>query len=102
MPAAYDEMRDPAGQARGHYREFERWLGGMAPARIADKRAEADLLFRRVGITFAVYGEEAGAERLIPFDVVPRIITAAEWRRLFAGRGRAHLGLVGQRQSGRP
>ena len=54
-----------------------------------DKRAEADLVFRRVGITFAVYGEKdeegSGSERLIPFDVVPRIIPAAEWRQLEAG-----------------
>ncbi len=85
MTAAFDEMRDGDGRVRSHYREFERWLGGMPAERLAEKRAEADLLFRRVGITFAVYGEDAGAERLIPFDVVPRIITAAEWRLLFSG-----------------
>jgi uncharacterized circularly permuted ATP-grasp superfamily protein len=85
MTAAFDEMRDGDGRVRSHYRGFERWLGGMPAGRIAEKRAEADLLFRRVGITFAVYGEEAGAERLIPFDIVPRIITAAEWRLLFQG-----------------
>jgi len=44
------------------------------------KRAEADLVFPAVGITFAVYGESAGTERLIPFDVIPRIIPADEWR----------------------
>jgi uncharacterized circularly permuted ATP-grasp superfamily protein len=85
MPDAFDEMRDGAGRVRSHYRGFERWLAGMPAGRIAEKRAEADLLFRRVGITFAVYGEEAGAERLIPFDIVPRIITADEWRLLFRG-----------------
>ena len=53
--------------------------------RIARKRAEADIAFRRVGITFAVYGEEAGKERLIPFDVIPRIIPATEWHTLQAG-----------------
>ena len=76
---AYDEMRDGEGRVRSHYREFDAWLAGMPANRLAQKRAEADSLFRRTGITFAVYGEEAGAERLIPFDVVPRIITAAEW-----------------------
>jgi len=70
---------------RSHYREFDAWLAGMPANRLAQKRAEADSLFRRTGITFAVYGEEAGAERLIPFDVVPRIITAAEWQKLFNG-----------------
>ena len=83
--AAYDEMYDGDGKVRRQYREFDAWLAGMPPDRLAQKRAEADLLFRRVGITFAVYGEDAGAERLIPFDIVPRIITAAEWRKLFRG-----------------
>jgi len=82
---AYDEMRDGEGRVRSHYREFDAWLAGMPANRLAQKRAEADSLFRRTGITFAVYGEEAGAERLIPFDVVPRIITAAEWQKLFNG-----------------
>ena len=82
---AYDEMYDGDGKVRRQYREFDAWLAGMPPDRLAQKRAEADLLFRRVGITFAVYGEDAGAERLIPFDIVPRIITAAEWRKLFRG-----------------
>ncbi|BDT74922.1 hypothetical protein PKF022_05870 [Polynucleobacter sp. KF022] len=49
------------------------------------KRAEADLIFRRVGITFAVYGDDLGAERTIPFDQVPRIFTAKEWEQLEAG-----------------
>jgi uncharacterized circularly permuted ATP-grasp superfamily protein len=83
--AGYDEMRDGEGRVRSHYREFDAWLAGMPANRLAQKRAEADSLFRRTGITFAVYGEEAGAERLIPFDVVPRIITAAEWQKLFKG-----------------
>jgi uncharacterized circularly permuted ATP-grasp superfamily protein len=81
----YDEMRDGRGRTRRHYREFDAWLAEMPARRLAQKRAEADGLFRRGGITFAVYGEEAGAERLIPFDVVPRIIRAAEWRKLFRG-----------------
>jgi len=81
----YDEMRDDAGRVRRHYRGFDTWLAGVPTDRLEQKRAEADMLFRRVGITFAVYGEEAGAERLIPFDVVPRIITAQEWRKLFRG-----------------
>ncbi|HEY6897368.1 MAG TPA: circularly permuted type 2 ATP-grasp protein, partial [Rhodocyclaceae bacterium] len=55
------------------------------PEVIARKREEADLAFHRVGITFAVYGEEAGKERLIPFDIIPRIIPAAEWQMMAAG-----------------
>jgi uncharacterized circularly permuted ATP-grasp superfamily protein len=53
--------------------------------RIERKRAEADLAFHRVGITFAVYGEEAGKDRLIPFDIIPRIIPAPEWKALQKG-----------------
>jgi uncharacterized circularly permuted ATP-grasp superfamily protein len=82
---SYDEMRDGQGRVRRHYQGFDTWLAGVPADRLDQKRAEADLLFRRVGITFAVYGEEAGSERLIPFDIVPRIITAQEWRKLFRG-----------------
>jgi uncharacterized circularly permuted ATP-grasp superfamily protein len=57
----------------------------MPPERLARKRAEADTAFHRVGITFAVYGEKSGTERLIPFDIIPRIIPAAEWT-VAAGR----------------
>jgi len=85
MTAAFDEMFTPAGEARPHYRGFESWLAGQSAETMRDKRAEADLVFRRVGITFAVYGEAAGTERLIPFDVIPRIIPAAEWQQLEAG-----------------
>jgi uncharacterized circularly permuted ATP-grasp superfamily protein len=89
MSKAYDEMHAAPGSVREHYREFERWLAAQSPDSMRDKRDEADLVFRRVGITFAVYGDKDedgdGTERLIPFDVVPRIIPAAEWRQLEAG-----------------
>ncbi len=89
MSEPFDEMHGAEGAVREHYREFDRWLGEQSPETMRDKRAEADLVFRRVGITFAVYGEKdeegSGSERLIPFDVVPRIIPAAEWRQLEAG-----------------
>ena len=85
MSSAFDEMYTPAGEARPHYRDYEAWLAGQSPESMGNKRAEADLVFRRVGITFAVYGEAAGTERLIPFDVIPRIIPAHEWRQLEAG-----------------
>ncbi|QEI05938.1 circularly permuted type 2 ATP-grasp protein [Pigmentiphaga aceris] len=82
---AFDEMMGANGDVRQHYQGFAKWLSEQSPEVIATKRAEADLSFRRVGITFAVYGDEAGTERLIPFDLVPRVIPAAEWRRLEAG-----------------
>jgi uncharacterized circularly permuted ATP-grasp superfamily protein len=81
----YNEMHGHDGQVREHYRAFDEWLDSMPPERVAQKRAEADMLFHRVGITFAVYGEEAGTERLIPFDIVPRIIPTQEWKQLAAG-----------------
>jgi uncharacterized circularly permuted ATP-grasp superfamily protein len=73
------------GPVREHYREFGAWLARQSSERIERKRAEADLAFRRVGITFAVYGDGAGTERLIPFDTIPRIIPAHEWTALQAG-----------------
>ena len=85
MKAAFDEMYTADGAVRPNYRGYESWLNGQSPETMANKRAEADLVFRRVGITFAVYGEAAGTERLIPFDVIPRIIPAAEWQQLEAG-----------------
>src|SRR3954471_3401427 len=86
MPTFFDEMyADGASTVREHYREFQAWLSEQSAETIAHKRAEADLIFRRVGITFAVYGNDAGTERLIPFDIISRIITAAEWAQLEAG-----------------
>src|SRR5215204_4741437 len=84
----YDEMHLPGAGERGvrdHYRHLVEWLAAMPPERVAEKRREADLLFHRVGITFAVYGDEAGAERLIPFDAIPRIIPENEWALLERG-----------------
>jgi len=81
----FDEMRAADGALRPHYRAFADWLERTPPDRIAQKRGEAERIFHRVGITFAVYGEQAGTERLIPFDLVPRIIPADEWARLEAG-----------------
>ncbi len=86
MANFFDEMyADGQTSVREHYRDFAAWLAEQSPQTIARKRAEADLIFRRVGITFAVYGNDAGTERLIPFDIIARIITAAEWTQLEAG-----------------
>lgn len=86
MPTFFDEMyAGGPGEVRLHYREFANWLSEQSPETLARKRAEADLIFRRVGITFAVYGDDAGTERLIPFDIISRIITAQEWKGMEAG-----------------
>ena len=78
-------MRATGGAIRSQYRAFADWLDRTSADKIAQKREEAERAFHRVGITFAVYGEDAGTERLIPFDIVPRIIPAGEWRMLEAG-----------------
>ncbi len=86
MAGFFNEMYvDASGQTRPHYREFESWLANQPPEIVERKRVEADLAFRRVGITFAVYGSDAGTERLIPFDIIPRIIPATEWAQLQTG-----------------
>jgi uncharacterized circularly permuted ATP-grasp superfamily protein len=82
----FDEMlEDEAVLARPHYRAYAEWLAAATAESMAAKRAQADLIFRRIGITFSVYGDESGTERLIPSDVVPRIITGTEWARLRRG-----------------
>lgn len=91
MTQRFDEMHDANGEVRGHYRAFDEWLQRMPEEELARKRREAEISFHRVGITFSVYGEEAGNERLIPFDMVPRILPASEWRMLETGlRQRTH------------
>jgi uncharacterized circularly permuted ATP-grasp superfamily protein len=86
---AFDEMYAPDGSVRSAYQQFSAWHSQQAADLMRDKRAEADLVFRRVGITFAVYGDKdetgSGTERLIPFDVIPRIIPDADWKQLEAG-----------------
>ena len=82
---AYDEMMDASGGIRSHYQGFDRWLSEQSHESMVTRRLEADLNFRRVGITFSVVGDEAGTERLIPFDLIPRVIPASEWRVLDAG-----------------
>ena len=81
----FDEMFDGEGNTRPAYAEYCRWYGEQPPELMRRKNREADDTFRRTGITFNVYGEDDAEERLIPFDMVPRIITASEWRRLSRG-----------------
>jgi len=83
--SVFNEMYVPHGGVRKHYGSFEGWLTRQSEDLMRLKRTEADQVFRRVGITFAVYGDGAGTERLIPFDVIPRIIPESEWRFLETG-----------------
>ncbi|CAN1601461.1 circularly permuted type 2 ATP-grasp protein [Pseudomonas sp. B21-028] len=86
MPRAFfDEMYDAKGDCRPHYQAFARWLADTPVELLEQRRREADLLFHRAGITFTLYGDEQGTERLIPFDIIPRSIKASEWQKVEQG-----------------
>ena len=85
MAVAFDEMNGPGGETRKAYDELSRWLKETTPEALEYRRQEAELLFRRIGITFAVYGDSEAQERLIPFDVIPRILSGKEWTTLESG-----------------
>ena len=93
MKPSFDEMQAGAGAVREHYRGYDQWLVQQPRDVMAARREEAEMIFRRVGITFAVYGakdEDAnggneGTERLIPFDLIPRVIPAHEWTEMERG-----------------
>ena len=81
----FDEMLTADGSVRDPYRAYERWFSKQDTARLKAKSKEAEAFFRRTGITFNVYGQEAAQERLIPFDLIPRIISNSEWSKLSKG-----------------
>ncbi|MDO8697315.1 MAG: circularly permuted type 2 ATP-grasp protein, partial [Pseudomonas sp.] len=81
----YDEMYDARGKCRPHYQEFARWLAATPPEQLAQRRREADLLFHRAGITFTLYGDEQGTERLIPLDTIQLSITGRVWQSIVRG-----------------
>ncbi|MCR2833212.1 circularly permuted type 2 ATP-grasp protein [Parerythrobacter lacustris] len=83
--ANFDEMHAGDGSVRPAYTEYCHWHGQQDTAFLRRKHADCETNFRKTGITFNVYGEDEAEERLIPFDMVPRVITAAEWRRLTRG-----------------
>ena len=83
--AQFDEMYAPDGSVREAYRDYDAWLSAQDPVWLRRKGTEAESFFRRTGITFNVYGEGDAEERLIPFDMIPRIVSGREWRRLSRG-----------------
>ncbi len=88
-PHRYDEMHATPATVRPHYQSYDAWLARQPSDVMRSRREEAEVIFRRVGITFAVYGDKdeqgAGTERLIPFDLIPRIIPAHEWASMERG-----------------
>jgi uncharacterized circularly permuted ATP-grasp superfamily protein len=91
MKSAFDEMHGTRGGVREQYRIYQSWLERQPPEAMRARREEAEMIFRRVGITFAVYGAKdddansRGTERLIPFDLIPRVIPKQEWTTMEAG-----------------
>lgn len=81
----FDEMLDKDGQARPHYRKFRQHFKALTPQEFEHKRHSVDVAFLRQGITFNVYGDSAGTEKIFPFDLLPRIIPAKEWEFLERG-----------------
>src|SRR3954451_25399384 len=81
----FDEMTQPGGLPRAVYERVNRWMSSAPPELLASRRTQAELMFRRIGITFAVYGDKDSTERLIPFDIIPRVLGRSEWTRLEAG-----------------
>jgi uncharacterized circularly permuted ATP-grasp superfamily protein len=85
--AAFDEIRGFGGDGahRAEFAALADWLANTPAAELDRRQQSAEATFRQLGITFAVYGEEDSAERIIPFDIVPRVFTASEWASLSAG-----------------
>lgn len=85
MSAFFDEMNGLGGGTRIPYAQLEGWVQNMPVELRTLKQAEAEALFRRIGITFAVYGEGGDPDRLIPFDMFPRVFSNSEWTKLERG-----------------
>lgn len=89
MRPSFDEMHASGSAVREHYQGYDRWLAQQPRDVMKSRREEAEMIFRRVGITFAVYGAKdedgSGTERLIPFDLIPRVIPAHEWSEMEKG-----------------
>ena len=83
-PDILDEMQGAGGVAPA-YAGVAEWIARTGPEMLRQRSAEAEAIFRRIGITFAVYGEGGDPERLIPFDLIPRVFSAGEWRHLDRG-----------------
>jgi len=81
----FDEMVSADGSIRPHYARFRDMLQALSPRAFEEKRQSVDLAFLRQGVTFNVYGDSAGAEKIFPFDLLPRIIPAKEWDMLERG-----------------
>jgi uncharacterized circularly permuted ATP-grasp superfamily protein len=85
LDGAFDEMREPSGEVREHYRALAELLTRMPMEELQRRKQAADLSFLTQGITFTVYGREEGTERIFPYDLLPRMVTAGEWATIERG-----------------
>ena len=93
---AYDEMFSGTETLHEHYEPLLSHLAALPPEEMQRRKQAADLSFLNQGITFTVYGRDEGTERIFPYDLLPRIITRAEWATVERGLtqrkiGRAHV-----------
>jgi uncharacterized circularly permuted ATP-grasp superfamily protein len=82
---AFDEMREPSGNLRPQYRALAETIASLPEDELQQRKQSADLSFLTQGITFTVYGRDEGTERIFPYDLLPRLVTAAEWDRIERG-----------------
>src|ERR1041384_6222763 len=82
----FDEMMSDTGAIRPHYRKLAERFGGFTPEEFEQRRRAVDLSFLRQGITFNVYGDSQGVEKIFPFDLVPRLVPATEGEGIEAGQ----------------
>src|SRR5580692_5922057 len=85
LDQAFDEMREAGGSLRPQYRALAETLASLPADELQRRKQSADLSFLTQGITFTVYGREEGTERIFPYDLIPRLVTAAEWDRIERG-----------------
>src|SRR3954463_5508440 len=85
IDGAFDEMFASVGQPRPHYADVAQRLRALGLEPFQRRRQMADLAFRNQGITFTVYSDQRGVEKIFPFDLVPRIVPADEWRTIERG-----------------
>ena len=85
LDSAFDEMREGNGDLRAHYRALAELLAQLPPDELQRRKQSADLSFLTQGITFTVYGRDEGTERIFPYDLLPRLITSAEWDKIERG-----------------
>src|ERR1700727_1507482 len=82
---AFDEMREPSGELREHYGALAETLAKLPKDELKRRKQSADISFLTQGITFTVYGRDEGTERIFPYDLLPRLISAEEWNRIERG-----------------